>query len=314
MPFGVRQNHHVVTRGPNEQVAVGKRGDLARFRDVGDALDRKTGRNVQSRRRCDCRQCQRGEKKNGGAHAALFVRPRTATRLTVTCRRLSRRSLLIRRRSFAAAWRPLLGAALIRAALLRGALRILFLRALLITLVRVLLTVSALLILLAVSALLILTVVSALLILTAALLHLPASLTHRGTPSAHLLTELVLLIRTQNAHQLTTKFSVRLRIARAAFGMRLRILVDDRLHPLLLVARKVEAAEPVGPTARNAVAAGGGVTAAVRARAGCLALLSVDAERHRKRHGERAGGQERGLHGLDGSLSRPQPPERRIRT
>src|SRR5579883_1764541 len=305
MPFGVRQNHHVVTRGPNEQVAVGKRGDLARFRDVGDALDRKTGRNVQSRRRCDCRQCQRGEKKNGGAHAALFVRPRTATRLTVTCRRLSRRSLLIRRRSFAAARRPLLGAALIRAALLRGALRILFLRALLITLVRVLLTVSALLIL---------TVVSALLILTAALLHLPASLTHRGTPSAHLLTELVLLIRTQNAHQLTTKFSVRLRIARAAFGMRLRILVNDRLHPLLLVARKVEAAEPVGPTARNAVAAGGGVTAAVRARAGCLALLSVDAERHRKRHGERAGGQERGVHGLDGSLSRPQPPERRIRT
>ena len=67
------------------------------------------------------------------------------------------------------------------------------------------------------------------LILSAALLHLLAV-------CAHLLTELILLIAAQNAHELPAQVAIRFTVDRASLGVSLRVLIDDRLNVLLLVA------------------------------------------------------------------------------
>ena len=53
----------------------------------------------------------------------------------------------------------------------------------------------------------------------------------------HLLVILILLVAVQHAHDLLSKLAAGTRIARASFGMILRIAVDERLNALLLIAR-----------------------------------------------------------------------------
>jgi hypothetical protein len=59
------------------------------------------------------------------------------------------------------------------------------------------------------------------------LLHLTLSLAHLGASFAHLLTELVLLIARQYAHELPSQLAIRVTIARASLRMSLRVLTDD---------------------------------------------------------------------------------------
>lgn len=121
--------------------------------------------------------------------------------------------------------------------LLRRALLILLRRTLLILLRRTLL-----ILLVRISLLLVLLVGRALLVspLLGAFAHLCAV-------CPPFLAELILLIGRQLAHQLLAQLSDGVAIARAAFRMRLRILVDQRLNMLLLIARKVETAETLPP-------------------------------------------------------------------
>jgi hypothetical protein len=195
--------------------------------------------------------------------------------------------------------------------LLRRTLLILLRRALLILLRRALLLRRTLLILLVrISLLLVLLVWRALLVspLLRAFAHLRAV-------CAPFLPELILLIGRELAHQLLAQLSDGVAIARAAFRMRLRILVNKRLNVLLLIARKVEVAETAPPAlleprfARHLTG---------RTRCGSLALrgslLGRRCQRHRERRGERARRQEVEFHGFDLIPARPQAPERRIRT
>jgi hypothetical protein len=80
------------------------------------------------------------------------------------------------------------------------------------------------------------------------LLHLLAPLPHLGAPLLHLLAELVLLVGAQHAHDLTAHVASALRIAWTAGRMRLRVLMNDRLDLLLLLAREIDAAEALRPT------------------------------------------------------------------
>jgi hypothetical protein len=73
-------------------------------------------------------------------------------------------------------------------------------------------------------------------LLATRLLHLFATLPHLGAPLLHLLVELVLLVGAQDAHDLPTHIAGALPVARTAGGMRLRVLMDDRLDLLLLLA------------------------------------------------------------------------------
>lgn len=67
------------------------------------------------------------------------------------------------------------------------------------------------------------------LVLSAALLHLLVA-------CAHLLMELILLVARQNAHELPPQVAIRFAVDWASLGVSLRVLVDDRLNVLLLVA------------------------------------------------------------------------------
>ncbi len=73
-------------------------------------------------------------------------------------------------------------------------------------------------------------------LLTGPLLHLALALLHLRVTRAHLLTELILLIARQLTHQLPSQIAAGAAIGGAPFGMRLRILMDERLNPLLLIA------------------------------------------------------------------------------
>jgi hypothetical protein len=116
-------------------------------------------------------------------------------------------------------WSLLIGRSLLVLLIRRSLLVLLIRRSLLIPLIR-----GSLLIL---GPLLILLILS--LVLSAALLHLRAVF-------APLLTELILLVARENAHELSLHFPRSLSVDRAALRMRLRISADDRLDSLLLIA------------------------------------------------------------------------------
>ena len=100
--------------------------------------------------------------------------------------------------------------------------------------------------------------------------------------------------------------------ARASLGMRLRIVVDDGLNALLLIAGKIEIAHLARPMLLESSFAGHVLVLRVRGRR--LALLSVGADRQRNGSGENTRGQEVDLHGLDLIPSAARTRERRIRT
>lgn len=197
--------------------------------------------------------------------------------------------------------------------LIRWTLLILLRRALLILLRRpllVLLRRALLILLVRISLLLVLLVGRALLVSP-----LLGAFAHLRTVCAPFLPQLILLIGRQLAHQLLAQLSDGVAIARAAFRMRLRILVDQRLNMLLLIARKVETAKTLPPALLEPCFAG---HLSGRARCGTLplrgSLLGRRCQRHRERCGERARRQEVEFHGFDLIPARPEPPERRIRT
>lgn len=181
------------------------------------------------------------------------------------------RSLLILR------WRPLL--------ILRWRALLVLLRPLLVLLLRIPLLITLLrhpLLILARRALLILT------------LHLTLPVTVR---LGHL-AELILLIARQRSHQLTTHLAHRSAIARTSLRMRLRIIVNDGLHTLLLIAGKIQLAHFACPTLLQVTFARHVLAMRTRGRR-CALLLSVCADRRRNGGGENACGQEVDLHGLD---------------
>jgi hypothetical protein len=115
-----------------------------------------------------------------------------------------------------------------------------------------------------------------------ALLHAALTLAHLRAMRAHLLTILTLLIAVKLTHDLTAKVTVRLRIARASLRMRLRILMNQRLNSLLLIAGEVQVAETLRPAVLEFRFARHGV-ATIGSRCRRRALLCVRAERHGER-------------------------------
>ena len=128
--------------------------------------------------------------------------------------------------------------------------------------------------------LIVLTLVALTLRLTAALLHLRVA-------RLPLLTQLTLLVARQNAHELLAHRAVRGAVLRASFGMRLSVLVDDRLDAPLLIAGKVQPSESTRPVALHAIRARHRPVVSV-AGARRLRLLGADADRRRERHREHA--------------------------
>jgi len=115
--------------------------------------------------------------------------------------------------------------------------------------------------------------------------------------SPHLLAELVLLIRRQRSHELLAQLAHRSVPARAPLGMRLRVVMNDGLHALLLIVREIQLVQALCPMLLEPPFAGHALT--VRTRGRRLRLLSERADRHRDGCGENARGQEVDLHGLD---------------
>ena len=72
-----------------------------------------------------------------------------------------------------------------------------------------------------------------------AVLHAALTLTHLRTARAHLLMILALLIAAELAQQLLAQLVIRIAIAGTSFRMRLRVFMNDRLHPLLLIGREI---------------------------------------------------------------------------
>ena len=148
-----------------------------------------------------------------------------------------------------------------------------------------------------------------------ALLHPAALSAHLRTPFLHLLVILIALVVAQDSHDLAPQFAVCAGIARAALGMRLRVLIDERLNVLLLIRREIEIAESLCPVSLHLRLARRRGAAGLRRRLVLLRLLlRARAEGRRKRRGEGGGGQEVHLHGLDTNRCRDAMPERGIRT
>ena len=141
------------------------------------------------------------------------------------------------------------------------------------------------------------------------LLRLPAPL----LKCAHLCVILILLVAAEHAHDLASQLAARFAVARTSLRMRLRILIDHRLYALLLIAGKVEIAEPFHPATLNLRRASS--RALLGRSALWLTLLGVGAERrYCERDHERARCQKGGLHGLDLTLWALDAPEGPIRT
>lgn len=119
------------------------------------------------------------------------------------------------------------------------------------------------------------------LVLLLSLLHLILALLHRCATLAHFLLKLVLLIAGQHAHNLLTQSASRVGVDRAAFRMRLRILVDHRLNALLLIAREIEVRQSPHPTMLESRGTRRAGLPLSRTRG--LILLGVGAERHGER-------------------------------
>lgn len=129
------------------------------------------------------------------------------------------------------------------------------------------------------------------------LLRLPAPLLKR----AHLCVILILLVAAEHAHDLASQLAARFAVARTSLRMSLRILIDHRLYALLLIAGKVEIAEPFHPAMLNL--RGASSRALLRRSALWLTLLGVGAERrYCERDHEHARRQKGGLHGHDLTL------------
>jgi hypothetical protein len=130
------------------------------------------------------------------------------------------------------------------------------------------------------------------------LLRLPAPLLLK---CAHLRVILILLVATEHAHDLAAQLAARAGVARTSLRMSLRILIDHRLYALLLIAGKVEIAEPFHPATLNLRRASS--RALLGRSALWLTLLGVGAERrYCERDHERARCQKGGLHGHDLTL------------
>lgn len=123
------------------------------------------------------------------------------------------------------------------------------------------------------------------------LLHLRASLLHSLVLFVHLFAVLVLLIAIEDTHELLAQCTARVAIDRATFRVRLRVLIDQRLHVLLLVAGEVEVTEALHPAMLEFAFTGGAGLVAVGLRRRGRALLGVNAERHGERQREHARGQ-----------------------
>jgi hypothetical protein len=146
----------------------------------------------------------------------------------------------------------------------------------------------------------------------ALLLHLSLTLLHLCTARAHLLMELILLIAAEHAHDLPAKFATRLQVARTSFGMILRIPIDHRLYPLLLIAGKIDVTQAFHPAMRERRMAYGSAVSGLHALR--LTLLGVGAERHCERYQQRARRKKTGLHGHHLKRWHPNAPEGLIRT
>lgn len=127
----------------------------------------------------------------------------------------------------------------------------------------------------------------------ALLLRLRLPLAHLLASCAHLLVILVLLVARENAHELLVQLAIGVAIARASFGMRLCVLMDERLNALLLIVGEVEVAQSLRPAVLHSCFTGGTTIGARRRR---LALLGADAKRHRERCGKHARRQKVDLH------------------
>ena len=152
------------------------------------------------------------------------------------------------------------------------------------------------------------------LVAVGAALHLAALLLHLRATLAHLRAELIALVVVQDAHDLVAECAAGAGIARASFGVRARVLVDERLNALLLVAGEVEVAESLRPVALEAPLAGRGGVAVRAPRWRLILLLSGGGEGQAERGQERAGGQKVSLHGLDTIGNARNARERSIRT
>jgi hypothetical protein len=139
--------------------------------------------------------------------------------------------------------------------------------------------------------------------------------THLRPSGLHLLVVLIALVVAQDAHDLPAQVAAGAGIARAARGMRLAILIDQRLDVLLLIRREIQVAESLRPMPLQVRYAGRRRVAGARRRLVLLRLLlcACDDRRHERRR-QRGGSQEVYLHGLDTNRCRDAVPERRIRT
>jgi hypothetical protein len=99
--------------------------------------------------------------------------------------------------------------------------------------------------------------------------------------SAHLRLILTLLIAAQYAENLLAQLAGGVPIAGASLRMSLRILVDHRLYPLLLIAGKIETSEPLHPAMLKFCRAWS--RALLGRSALWRTLLGVGAERHCER-------------------------------
>lgn len=109
------------------------------------------------------------------------------------------------------------------------------------------------------------------------------------------------------------QFAARAAIARAPFGMCLRVLIDERLNALLLIAREIELTETARPLILD-LRLTGRRRAPLCVRCGCLILLRGGAERQCENCGKCAYGQEMCFHLSDSNGSGAGAPERRIKT
>ncbi|HEV3091335.1 MAG TPA: hypothetical protein VGX91_07850 [Candidatus Cybelea sp.] len=146
------------------------------------------------------------------------------------------------------------------------------------------------------------------LVLTATLL---GALLHRLAMGTHLLAVLILLVAVQHAHDLVAQVAGRAGIARAALGVRLRVLIDERLDALLLVAGEVEIAEAFHPAMLDLRCARRRFLGLASGR---LALLGRGADRHCERSKKRARRQKVDLHRLDLTRRPRRAREPAIRT
>ncbi len=131
----------------------------------------------------------------------------------------------------------------------------------------------------------------------------------------YLLAVLTLLVGAEHAHDLLAQGTCGRGIPRAALRMRLRVLVDQRLDSLLLVAGQVKASQTLHPAVRNLCLAGSraglALLGAGRRR---LGLLGRSCDRCGER-GRESGDRKRvPLHAHDLTLRRPAAPEVPIRT